>query len=599
MGAIKLENFGGMIPAVDDRLLPDNASAHSENTWLYSGRLAGIPQPELVRALPANTGKVFRIPNDYTSSDHLDDSTWLEFEDPDTDVIRALVIGDQFDRYYWTSTGVEPRYNTKARIANGDQYFKLGIPANTSPSVVVVGGVAANVSRAYLTTWVSAYGEEGPASTPFLITGKPDGSWNLTISGAATADKGGVGADRNLTKTRIYRTVTSSGGVATYFLVAEIDINTLVYSDILSDAVVASNSIIQSIDWTAPPDDLAGFITMPNGIIAGWRANEIWFCEPYHPHAWPAAYTVVVDFPIVGLGVTNQTAIACTQGYPVACTGIHPASMALSKSPSLEPCLSRGSILSTTEGVYYASPNGLIGAAAGSITNITKNLITKDKWQVLTTISTLRAARFGAAYYAFGSVQFGVFEPTAFEETAFAQEDFEGAHSGVLIDPFDQRVGFNLLSDTTPVISAQNDPWSGEILIIKGDNLYRIALEEVDPTRRVFKWRSKVFQVPKPGNLAALKVYWDVPASTPDVEIAAPAIESLVEFPRLPDGSVYGVVRLYADGALVWTRELVRSGELMRLPSGFKNDYFQLEFETFVSIFSVQIGTSAKGLARA
>jgi hypothetical protein len=118
------------------------------------------------------------------------------------------------------------------------------------------------------------------------------------------------------------------------------------------------------------------------------------------------------------------------------------------------------------------------------------------------------------------------------------------------------------------------------------------------PTRRVFKWRSKIFQTPKPGNLAAMKVYWETPTWTPADEGDVPdEAGSLVEFPRLPAGSTYGVVRLYGDGVLKWTRDLVRSGELMRLPSGYRSDFFQLEFETFVNIFSVQVGTSAKELA--
>jgi hypothetical protein len=122
----------------------------------------------------------------------------------------------------------------------------------------------------------------------------------------------------------------------------------------------------------------------------------------------------------------------------------------MAKSSALEPCFSRGSILSTPEGVYYASPNGLVLAAGGSVRNITdRTSITKDKWQSLTAISTIRAARLGWAYFAFGSALPGVFQDDTFQADTFAMEDFEGAYSGVLIDPTDGRVGFNLLSDRT------------------------------------------------------------------------------------------------------------------------------------------------------
>lgn len=594
MTAFKIDTFGGMLPAVDPRLLPDRASEHSENTWLYSGRLSGIPQPSLVRACTPGTAKTFRIPNNYVDADHLDDSVWMEFQDPDTDVLRALVIGDTYDRYYWASSNAQPMYNTRARIAAASAAYKLGIPAPAAATLAIVGGVAANISRAYVTTWVSAYGEEGPISSPVSATGHPDGSWNLTLSAAAAGD---LGTDRNLTKTRIYRTITGTDGTTTFFLVAEIAIATLTYGDVLTDTVVSANSALESTNWSAPPADLKGWVAMPNGIIAGFRANEIWFCEPYRPHAWPAAYTIVVDFPIVGLGVTNQTLVVCTEAYPVTVSGIHPAVMAQSKSASLEPCLSRGSILSTTEGVYYASPNGLAYAGQGTIINITKPLITKDEWHDLVSAATLRAARLGAAYYAFGSARAGCFDPLSFDPLSFAQKDFTGAYSGLLIDPTDARVAFNLMSDRSPVTSVFNDPWSGEMFIIKNDNLYRLNLSTTTPIRQVFKWRSRIFQSPKPTNLAAMKVYWKAPLVAPDAPGAIPNTTTEAEFPALPGGSTYGVVRLYGDERLCYTRNLVTSGELHRPPADFKASYWQVEFETYVDIYSVQLATTVKALA--
>lgn len=597
MPASKLDTFGGMVPAVDDRLLLDRSAAHSENTWLYSGRLQGIPAPTLVRECTPGTTKVFRIPNNYVDAEHLDDSVWMEFTDPDTDVVRALVLGDTFDRYYWAAGSHAPRYNTLDRITAGDDPFLLGVPAPAKPTLAVTGGSSSTVeSRAYLTTWVTAYGEEGPASAPVLASGKIDGTWTLTLSAAATDD---LGVDRNLTHTNIYRTVTGTDGSTTFFFVAQIAIATLTYADTATDATVSSNSILESTNWIGPPTDLQGLCAMPNGILAGWRGNEIWFCEPYRPHAWPAAYALVVDYPVVGLGVTNQTLVVCTQAYPVTISGIHPSSMAQAKSPSLEPCLSRGSILSTTEGVYYTSPNGLVFAGAGTISNLTTQLITKDKWQSYVTVSTLRAARFGAAYFAFGSARAGMFDPDSFDTNAFAQEDFTGAYAGILIDPSDGRIGFNLMSDTDPVSSIQNDPWSGEIFIVKNDSLYRINLAQTSPIRRVYKWRSKIFQMPRVANLGAVRVFWTVPAGGVAPTGAVPETPARVEFPSLPDGSTYGVVRFYADDMLVSTRNLMKSGELIRPPSGFKANFWQLEFETYLDISSIQFGTSVKALASA
>src|SRR5690606_31002326 len=136
--------------------------------------------------------------------------------------------------------------------------------------------------------------------------------------------------------------------------------------------------------------------------------------------------------------VAGQTLVVCTQGFPVLATGIHPASIAMSKSLSLEPCLSRGSILSTAEGVYYASPNGLVLAGGGVIRVITDKLVTKDKWQSYASVPTLRCAHLGSAYLAFGSKRAGSFDPSSFDASSFAQDDFQGSYSGILIDPSDE-----------------------------------------------------------------------------------------------------------------------------------------------------------------
>lgn len=598
MVAQKIDTFGGMVPAVDKRLLQPSSADHIENGWVYSGRLQGFPALTQITTLNAATQKVFRLPNGQPDAQHIDDSTWLEFEDPDTDVLRGAVIGDTYDRYYAASPTAAPKYNTRARLDNNDDWWLLGVPQPDAPSITSTSGGSSSIVevRAYCLTWVTTYGEEGPASDPVLDTGLVDDTWALSLT---PPDSDDMGVDRTIANTRIYRTITGADGVTVFFMVAEVAASTTSYNDTLSDDVVSLNSQLESTNWIGPPSDLEGFVAMPNGIFAGWRENEIWFSEPYRPHAWPAAYSIVVDYPIVGMGVTNQTLMVLTQGYPVGVSGIHPATMAQSISKSLEPCLARGSILSTTEGVYYASPNGLVLAGGGMIKNLTTDLVTKDKWNNFVTVPSLRAARLGTAYYAFGSHRSGMFDPLSFDALSFAQEDFTGAYAGIMIDPANGRVGFNLLSSTLATDNVLNDTWSGETLIIRDSKLWRVDLSTLDPIRQVYIWRSKMFQTRLPENLAAMRIYWDVPDGGYETPGTAPAEagDSQVEFPSLT--GTYGVVRVYADDVLVMTRQLIESGELIRLPSGFKADFYQFEFETYVDIWSVQIGSSAKALKSA
>lgn len=591
MVAVRINAFGGTVPATDDRLLPDTAATISRNAWLYSGALAGLVSPKFIRNM-ANTGygKAYRIPNSYYDAIHIDDSTWMEFPNIDTDVLRSPVVGDTFDRYYWASPADVPRVNSLARIIAGNPAYKLGVIQPTSTPIIasISGGVSPTTeTRAYVVTWVSAFGEEGPPSAPVVGTGKVDATWTITMPTAGAPDI----AAYNLSKARVYRTVTS-GSNASYFFVAEMVIATASYPDSALSAVVSANEILASAGWYPPPTDLQGFVTMPNGMIAGWRNNELWFCEPYRPHAWPSAYTNVVEYPIVGLGVINQTLVVCTAGYPMVATGINPASITLSKLASFEPCMSRGSIISAPEGVYYASPNGLVLVANGIANLVTEGLVMKDEWNVLAQVSTLRATRLANAYYAFGSTRPGFMQLDTFQNTMIQLDDFAGSYQGVLIDPSNQRVAFNTLSTDVSTVNVFNDPWSGETLLIRDDKLYRIDLADTTSARDVMLWRSKIFQPADKKNFQAMRIYFDTPAWAP-TQVARVTTE-----PQTLGANQYGLVRVYADGRLVMTREIRTSGELMRLPSGFKADYWQVELEHRVVITSFQMATSVKELMK-
>ena len=586
MVALKIQNFGAMIPAVDGRLLPQNNAELSQNTWLYSGALEGLPVATEAHTLANPTAlKAFRVPYQKFGKDNIPDSFWLEFTSREIDVVASPVVGDTHDRYYWAGVGTVPRYNTRARIANGDPSYLLGIPApTTAPGVSPTGGTGPSETRAYVYTWVSTYGEEGPPSPPTSATGNADGTWNLTVTAP-----GAAATDRSLATVRVYRTITGSSGSTTYYYVDEFAIAGTAYADTEPTVTVTGNGVLNSLYWTEPPSDLEGIVTMPNGMLAGWRANEVWFCEPYRPHAWPAIYTIAVEGAIVGLGVIGQSLIVCTTISPYTVSGVNPASMAVSKIATVEPCLSRGSIVSTPRGVVYASQNGLVVAAPGSAQVITKNLITKNLWLDRTNYlnaTTLRAALLGDAYYCWGATADGCFEETAFETTAFLQEDFTGSYSGALIDIGDARVGYTKLDQSAPVENCWQDPWTGEVLTIRDGKIYWLDL---DPTRsrQPYMWKSKVFETPNQRNFGAMRIYFSTYSDSPTLNPVpnAALVQSLA-------ADQYGLVRIYCDGVHRYTREIRTPGEIFRLPSGFKATYWQIEIEARVKVFSIELAST-------
>ena len=643
MVALTLSNFGGMIPAVEDDLLPDNQAGLSQNAWVYSGALEGFREATPVHTL-ANplAKKAFRIPIQYYDNEHIPDSYWLEFLNPDTDVISSPSVGDTFERFYWAADDITPKYNTKARIAAGSPAFELGIPAPTIAPYIYFGTFGASLNaveprdtfaadislsgvpgvrlaateprdtaalalssstviletRAYVYTWVSAYGEEGPPSPATLQTGTSSAAWNVKV----TAPDGSVTTGRNIDRVRIYRTITGSSGATTYYFVAEMPIGTTDYVDANQTSAVAGNNILSSTFYQPPPADLKGIIAMPNGIVAGFRANEVWFCQPYLPHAWPSIYTLAVENQVVGLGVVGQTLIVCTTGSPYAISGVNPASMSQSRLAFSEPCLSRGSIISTPVGVAYASPNGVAVAVAGQVQVISRNLITKDKWLDANNyllVSSLRAAALNGGYYCWGSLTPGCFDVGAFNTESFQQEDYIGAYRGAFVDLTNPRVAFNKLFNASPTINCYADTWTGEVLIIRDG---QVKWLDVGPARssEAYVWRSKVFTMPNKRNLEAMRVWFKQPQNNNYPMGTGTWVDEL----NWDDDSQwldtqageYGFARVYADGVLRFTRALISSGDLFRLPSGFKAQDWQIEIEANVKVTTVEFATSAKEL---
>lgn len=591
MAIMKVAAFGGMQPIVDPTLLPDNYAERSQDAWLYSGALIGFPvTPNIHTLVNRDAGKVYRIPKSYGSPGDFAGSFWMEFDDPATDVVRSPVFDEKFDRYYWCGANTPPTYNTRENIeAGGDPYF-LGVPAPARAPTIKnsEGSSTVLVSRAYVYTYVSAYGEEGPPSPPALVNGNQGDLWKVTCFNPSSADQG---TDRNLTHYRIYRTVTSSAGVATFYLLGEFPLPVEVYTDVKADFQITGALTLESTNWTAPPRDLQGFCMMPNGMLVGWRESEIWVSEAYRPHAWPPENVFLTEYPVVGLGIFNQSLVVCTAGFPVVATGTTPLAVTTTKLTLFEPCVSRMSILSTPEGVYYASPNGLV-VVSDTAQLVTAQLASKDQWQQLQKPAKIHAARLGMAYYAYGTTIPVTFQTDAFQNDAFQMADETGSHDGLMLDVSNPRVALTELTSAAPVQGVQTDVWSNEVFILRNGQVQWLNQSDASILTAPTIWRSKLFQTSKPRNYAALKVYFVVPPGTP----APPPVRDTALVQAL--GSKWGVVRMFCDeGTLISTHELRKSGELLRLPSDREYDFCQIELETRVRVRSAVIASTAKELA--
>lgn len=600
MAQIKLQDFAGMIPARDTTLLPEQNAAYSRNAWLYRGNLQGFRTSPSVHTLSNSSAQsVYRVP--LGAPFDFANSVWMEFTDPFMDVIRAPVVKDSYKRYYFFSPNTLPQYSPLDDIRANVAKLKLGVPAPTQPPSVsptppliptssttttTITDPETNVetktetsspplleTRAYVYTWQTIYNEEGPPSPPTTITSEVGSSYTVTLTPPSASDH----ANRRLSQVNIYRTVSDATGYAQYYLVATQPYSQTAFADNIEDSALVNGTILPSTEFTAPPEGLQGCVSLPNGILAAWTNDrEVWFCEPYRPHAWPASYTVSVDYKIVGLGVLGTSLIILTEGNPFVASGVTPSAMSLSRVPLFEPCLSRKSIVSGRDGVYYASQNGLISVALGDSQNITSLLLTRQDWSALDP-ANLCAARYGSAYMAFRK-----------------NADFANGDNGFIIDNSLPNTVFNYLRFGAAVKNVVQDDMTGTTFIVSGNKVYNWDSQETNE-QSPYLWRSKVFQFPYKQQFIAGLVYFDKPAWV-TIPTPSAATRNTSQTQSFDATKQYLIMRVYADNRLVLVREIQETGEIIQFPSGFKANFWQFEFEGQVVVSNAQIATSVKEL---
>lgn len=225
--------------------------------------------------------------------------------------------------------------------------------------------------RTYVYTYVSDLGEEGPPSPVSDPVSVLDGV-SVDISELDLPPTIGF----NITLMRIYRTSSSEAGTE-YQLVKEISISRNATDAVPSDEL---GEVITTTTWDPPDPLMIGLTAMPNGMLVGFKGKNIYFCEPYFPHAWPAEYDQAIDHEIIGLSAFGNTVAVMTKGWPYLLTGSHPRNVNLRPIKVNQACVSKESIATDGDKVYYASPDGLVEISVNGIRVATENYIEKKDW---------------------------------------------------------------------------------------------------------------------------------------------------------------------------------------------------------------------------
>lgn len=454
---VSIREFEGIRPIRAVHRLAYNEAQISENTKIYGGELRPFYHEALEHTLIGDG--LIRTIYHYLSQH------WLEWS-ATVDVALGPVPNDTEFRYYYTGDGI-PKKSNETETTNGvgplpQNFFPIAVcTPKYAPSLANGGGGSGdNRETAYAWTNVTTWGEESlPSPESNLLTSQNGDS--ITVSGmtnvwqAGTAytledtivpstpngymykcvqagTSGGVEPTwgttldgntndntviwrayvNNLSTKRIYRIIASEQ-TAVYLFVAEIAATLTSYVDSLLDAQLGEQlpTGYGTIPlWNPPPDGLTNIVTMPNGILAASFGKDIYFSEPYQPHAWPFDYVISLESTVVALGVMENNLVAATEGHPYIITGTTPATMTPVKMPDNLPCRSKRGLYAFWRGVLYPSNDGLVLVSEGRADVISKQHYTKEEWQTLAP-DTMTGVYQDGRY--FGFYDLGIFEGNA------------------------------------------------------------------------------------------------------------------------------------------------------------------------------------------
>lgn len=371
-------------------------------------------------------------------------------------------------------------------------------------------------SRALVWTHVNIWGEESAPSPPLVFDAVPGIPAKFKITYAPATGY------QSIDRIRFYRTAT--GSQETDYQYAD-EISSLPASGSIitwTDEIATEKlgEVLSTLGYAPPPVGLSGLVSLPNGILAAFKGNELWFSEPYLPYAWKPGNALALPNTIKGVCPSENSLFVTTAAYPHLISGVTPDAMSDAQLPEIQAGVSKNSITPTGPHVAYLTNDGIV-VARGLDTTVGQSLqlFTREKWR----------ERYG-------------------NHLASARLS---SHDGAIICTFDNGAeGFILRIDEaggafsrySPVVNAtyvwpEND-W---LYMAQGSTVYA---HKGSPTTMPFVWWSKDAMLPKPGNFGFCQVR----------------------------GSGSVTLEFYADGVLKHTKSitLTDKAQAFRLPPGFK-----------------------------
>jgi hypothetical protein len=522
--------FKGEVPRVHPRLLPESAAQVAINTRLENGALVPMNAPLEVLVLGADAQSIHRR----------SDGTWLSWPG----IVQAQPGPVNALRTYVTGDGVP---KVKGNIGLGQEYgLALNKPATALVAVPIGVASPATVRTVVFSyTYVTVLDEESQLAS-LSNEVQIDPVQSVTLSGYPTA--GTIAAlARGIDRIRFYRSQTDALGATNLLLVSEQVVGALGATFTFDPLTMPAGEVCPSIDYTPPVATLSGIISMPNGIMAAFSGKDLYFSEPFRPHAWPVKYSLTVDYDIVGLASIGSSVIVMTTGTPYVVQGTTPESMTQEKIEKNLPCVAARGIVDLGYAVAYPSTEGLVVISNnGTAELVTGKLFTRQQWAAINA-STIVAGQHIGRYI-------------------FAYNPGAGAVVGI-IDLTGENPFF--IQSEEAFTSTFFELGTGKLFILVGARSIR-EWDNLASAKRSQTWKSRLTNLPSPTNFGCIMTETD--------DISGETFE----------------VDIYADGVLKYTSTVRNQAD--RLPSGFVAYRWEVQFRGTSRVTSIRLAHSPSEL---
>jgi hypothetical protein len=302
MVAWVVNNFGGMIPREDPRLLPDTMAETSINCDLAAGPLDGLPIPQFIidlsTAAPWPVRKAYRIPGPTSS----DPEVWMPLPSEFSSVVRSPLANDTLHAIYWTNPQGQPDagawWNTYTRIHAGgtgaNVKYNMGFLApDLTIALSVVDAGAGYIPGTYLSLAPDPFTDPDVELAPGQTSFSAQIQYTEAVGATMAIVSGGSGG---IDGTGLFEGSTGDGGTPAHPFMFD--------GTISGGALVSIGGFVSFGAYTQNPVNLANEPIIGGGLVGASVQLEMGASVLYNfsSTAYLKAPTnpVVTSSPIVG-----------------------------------------------------------------------------------------------------------------------------------------------------------------------------------------------------------------------------------------------------------------------------------------------------------